>query len=466
VSVDRPWALALLAVPLLLLWLRLRDARPRESEASSLLVWRRVAPADAAAARPRPPLAAWLEAAGAALLVLGLADPGTAGPAASSARVLLDASASMLPHADGVRGSAGADAAIEETAGLEGRLPGALASGEPLVVVTDRRLPSYPDDPQRLQVVGVGRRGFNAGITAASGVPLESGGWRLFLTVEASGAGGLVEGRLSIGDSKERITLTPGTPLEIDRETPGPVAEAAIDFDRDALDADDRVGLREAGGAIVHLACAVGLEESPLVRALIAAGARRGGDRTVLKGIGLWGTEQRGKPVLVHPPDSAEGPVVEGAGVATGSHPLVRDVRIDPSSSLGRRAAPSFRSPPGEVLLSDEEGALAWLPLSGIGVQVVLLFTPGGTWVERDPSFVVFAKNLVEYAAGGPARIEATGVLDPEETRQAAEGESFGDLRAALEAARRPDPAARKSIAPHLFAAAAAALAAAWWLAR
>ena len=93
-------------------------------------------------------------------------------------------------------------------------------------------------------------------------------------------------------------------------------------------------------------------------------------------------------------------------------------------------------------------------------------FQPGGTWAERDPSFVVFAKNLVEYAAGGPARIEATGVLDPEETREAAEGEAFGDLRKALEEAQAPDPATRRPWAVEFLAAGAALLLAAWWMQR
>ena len=88
------------------------------------------------------------------------------------------------------------------------------------------------------------------------------------------------------------------------------------------------------------------------------------------------------------------------------------------------------------------------------------------TWVERDPSFVVFAQNLVEYAAGGPARIEATGVLDARETREAAEGETFGDLKQALEEASLPDPAARASLAFGVMAAGAALLAAAWFLQR
>ena len=482
-TLDRPWALALLAVPIVLLWLRLRDARPREAEASSLLVWRRVAPADAAPSRPRPPLAAWIEAAGAALLVLGLADPGTEGPAPSSVRALVDASPSMQARgADGrtrleaVRAAISAGAVVEEAADLEGRLPGALAAGGPLVVVTDRRLSAFPDDPPRLAVVGVGERGFNAGITAGSGEPAGEGRWRLFLTVEAHGAPGPVEGRFLIGESSESITLTPGTPLALVREVPSRVAEASIAFPGDRLPSDDRVVLTAKGGELVEGMHPAYLRDSALPRALAAAGAElewmTGGEPEIL--LRPAGSEETALAVrLPSHLEAAAGPDVSGAAVVAAAHPLVRDVRIDPASTLGRRQGGLVKIPAGaDTLLSDGDGPLVLLESSsahfgeGPRAGVVLLFLPGGTWVERDPSFVVFAKNLVDFAAGGPARVEATGVLDPDETREAAEGEAFGDLAEALDAARRPDPAARMSIAPYLFAAAAAALAAAWWLAR
>jgi hypothetical protein len=89
-------------------------------------------------------------------------------------------------------------------------------------------------------------------------------------------------------------------------------------------------------------------------------------------------------------------------------------------------------------------------------------FIPGGTWAERDPSFVVLAKNMVEFVGGGEPRVEAEGLLNARETREAAEGETFGDLRSAIEEMRRPDPASRASYAFVLLMLGGGGLAAAW----
>ena len=478
---GRPWALVLLLVPPILLWLRLRAARPRDSEASSLLVWNRVAPADAAPTKPRPPLAAWLEAAGAALLALGVADLAIQGPGASSVRVLVDSSPSMEGRAvPAIPGP------VEETPDPERVLPGLLASGTPVVVVTDRRLPAFPDDPPRLQVVGVGRPGFDAGITAASGAPLPDGRWRLFLTIEAHGAPGPVQGTLAIDGARESITLTPGTPLEVVRESPARPSEAAIGFPGDPFAPDDRVSLAPRGGEPVRALAAGALRESPLARALAAAGAELSAkvgmgldEHLVIDLVPTAGS--KGTALALRVPQEASGPEVAGAKVAASDHPLVGDVRVDPASTLGRRPAtggfvkiPRERRTEGaapleaKVLLSDETGPalLFWDRTSAAPPEVEFLFLPGGTWVERDPSFVVLAKNLVDHAAGGPARLEAAGVLDPGETRQAAEGESFGDLAAALDAARRPDPGTRHPIASILLLGGAALLLAAWFASR
>lgn len=95
-SFEHPLALALLVVPAILLWLRRRADRPRAAEASSLLVWDRVSPSDTVPERPRPPLAAWIEAAGAALLVVGMAGPrGAVEAGPGTVLILLDTSASM-----------------------------------------------------------------------------------------------------------------------------------------------------------------------------------------------------------------------------------------------------------------------------------------------------------------------------------------------------------------------------------
>jgi hypothetical protein len=480
VTAGRPWALALLFVPPILLWLRLRAARPRETEASSLLVWSRVAPADAAPTRPRPPLAAWLEAAGAALLAIGVADFGVPGPAASSVRVLLDASASM--EAKGPDGRTRIETAETVLGSLEGverclrpeeRLPALLATGEPLVVVTDRRLPDFPDVPPRLQVVGVGANGFNAGVSAAWGVPLGIDRRRVRVTIEAHGAAGPVEGVLLVRKEGRPVTISPGAPLDLDLEVDVLDGEpdtlfVGVEFPGDRCDLDDFAGFRDAGGAEVTVSGIRLAGAGPLVRALRAAGATAVDLPAPYLELAAGPPENR--RVLVYLPGTADAGSISGESVVTGGHPIARDVVVDPAVTLGERGDGAL---PGVPVLLDARGPLVTVeeharegPLSARDPYVHFAFLPGGTWVERDPSFVVFAKNLVEYAGGGPARLEAEGVLDPRETREAAEGETFGDLAAALEAARRPDPAAQVSFAPVLLLAAAGLLAAAWWTGR
>ncbi len=475
---DRPWALVLLSVPAVLLWLRFRAARPRTAEASSLLVWRKVSLSDTPAGRPRPPLSAWLEAAGAALVVLAMADPGIPGAAPGVVRVVLDTSVSM--HAKGKGGRerieaarealAGSGAAIQESTRLADDLPALLAAGAPVVVVTDHRLPGFEDDPPRLRIVGVGEPGFNAGFTAAAGEPLPGGGSRVLLAVETSGTAGPVEGTLRVGGRVRTITLAPGRRMEVEEEfAPGEDEEiAALSLAGDVLPADDAVRFLTRGTREVHFDCRPDLKDGPLARALEAAGAIRGGEASSTWGIALyldpapagWGT-------LLFLPASADGPIVEGVDVTASPHALTEGVAVDPSASMGRRAD---TGEPGDTLLSDSRGPLVTADLSeahGRGhTEVHFRFLPGGTWVERDPSFVVLAQNLVEWTRWGPPRVEGTGVLDPAETREAAEGETFGDLAAALREAALPDPADRRPLAVILFLAGGVLLAGAWLAAR
>jgi hypothetical protein len=387
VSLDRPWALALLAVPVLLLWLRLRAARPREAEASSLLVWSKVSQNDTQAARPRPPVSAWIEALGAAALALGLAGPGTGG--------------------------------------------------------TPTPLPGSSPPPKA--------GGFNAGITVASGAPLPDGRWRLYLCVEAFGAPGPVEGTLSIGDVRETVTVAPGTPLDLVRDVPAGAAGARIEFKGDVLAEDDGVATSRLGGARVVLGAA--RQDDPLARALLAAGAElsRGGRRPLYLGLD-GGDHGRNIDIAVPLPLQEAGPELRGATVVASEDPLVRDVHVDPTATLGRRSGEAEGERP---LLLDKDGPLAMVSGVGNSLRLSLAFIPGGTWVERDPSFVVFAKNLVEYAAGGPARVEATGVLSSAKTREAAEGTAPADDPV-------PSGSPRVSWAFHLLMAGALLLAAAW----
>jgi aerotolerance regulator-like protein len=458
VSLERPWALALLAVPVLLLWLRLRAARPREAEASSLLVWSKVSLGDTPSAKPRPPLAVWIEALGAAALALGLAGPGAPGTAPAPPLVLLDASPSMRGATVPAEG-----ATVQTSFHPEVDLPSLLAAPGPVVVVTDHRLPSFSDVPGRLWVVGIGKPGFNAGITAASWDLLPDGRWRLFLAVEAHGAAGPVEGTLRIGDLKETITVAPGRPLEVVRDVPPGAAEARIEFQGDALPGDDAVALSARGGAPLRAEMHGPGDDAlrSLALAVEACGVRVElgsplGDR---RGIFLVRGRDEVPSAEWWFPVKPGARAVRGAGVAAAGHPLARDVHVDPSSTLGARGDDEL---PGSPVLLDADGPLV-TEKDGF---VHFAFLPGGTWVERDPSFVVLVRNLVDAAAGGPARIEATGVLDPRETREAAEGEAFGDLRAALEEARQPDPATRVSFAFGLLLSGAGLLGVAWILSR
>jgi hypothetical protein len=483
VSLDRPWALALLVVPVVLLWLRLRAARPREAEASSLLVWAKVSPSDTPSAKPRPPIAAWIEALGAAAVVLGAAGPFLEGTLPRShVLVIRDTSPSMYTRAEnpsgGDRNRLGVACAAQASTGISSQGPGekdpvpaaiAASATEPVVVITDHRLPGLEDVPGRLRVIGIGKPTFNAGITAASGVPLPDGRWRLFLALEAFGVPGPVEGKLRIGAPEESITVAPGRPLEIVRDVPAGAAEARIEFKGDALAEDDIVAVKAVGGLQVHcFPVDSGTWLVSMVRAMAAAGADvqggPGGWESSRPGIRIW---SESKHLYVRTLKGDEGAVVNGTNVSLTTHALARDVRVDPSSTLGRRIASEEQR--GVPVMVGLDGALVSVEedmdgfTDGKKTTVVNVgFEPGGTWVERDPSFVVFAKNLVDYAAGGPARIEATGVLSSAETREAAEGETFGDIRAAFEEARRPDPAARASWAFALLLAGAVLLGAAW----
>lgn len=476
-SLDRPWALALLAVPVVLLWLRLRAARPREAEASSLLVWAKVSPSDTLPAKPRPPLAAWIEAAGAALIVLGLAGPTGSAPAVAPPEVVIDWTPSMGVHrSDGneLRGGALSDFAglaaggtrfgyIEKGLHFPREVPARLTAGKRLVLVSDHRVPEFPDDPPRLRTVGVGSHCFNAGITAASGIPLPDGRWRLFLTVEAFGAPGPVEGTLTLGSNASKVTVQPGHPLEVVREVAVGTSEARIGFKGDALEEDDAVSLKPAGGRTVTcFPNDTGLV--PLLKALEAAGAivpwarvGGGGSQPPFQ----LGVSSEVREVLIQFTGDLQGPIVKGADVVATEHVLANGVHVDPSSTLGARTGTPT---PGTPVLADRDGPLVTTREEGPNrTWASFGFKPGGTWVERDPSFVVFAKNLVEYAAGGPVRIEATGVLDPKETREAAEGETFGDIAEALREASGPDPSSRSSWAIPLLLAGALLLAAAWF---
>ncbi len=478
-SLEHPLALVLLAVPAVLLWLRARAARPRDAEASSLLVWQRVSPVDTVPERPQPPLAAWIEAAGAALLVLGMAGPrGPAGEGPATVRVLLDTSASMsAKRPDGRTRIETARAIVAEyhtavhVEVRESEDPASelaiwTAGGPPVVVVTDRRLPNHGDDPPRLRVVGLGDRGFNAGITAISGVPLADGKWRLFLAIEAHGGGSVAGGTLRIDGKETAITLTPGRPLEVVREVPKGEFLAGLDFPGDVLAKDDIASVSPFGGARVVLDRDPDPRLDALARALLAAGAEGGRVRSGPPGLYLrrsgpdaFDLAPQGE-VDLSIPAAADGADAMGREVVSTGEELVKDVRIDPSVTMGRRGDGGPSS--ARVLLSDGEGPLAWLADRPGGVSVRFGFVPGGSWVERDPSFVVFARNVVEYAALGPPRLIAEAVQNPRETREAAEGETFGDLRLAIEEASRPDPASRVSYAFALLLAGAAALAAAW----
>jgi hypothetical protein len=369
--------------------------------------------------------------------------------------MIVDASASMKGRDLPPEAAQG-----QPSTNLDVDLPPLLATPGPVVVVTDRRLVAFPDIPGKLRVIGVGKRGFNAGVTAVTGAPIADGRWRVFLTVEAHGAPGPVEGRLRTGYSEESITVTPGRPLEVVRDVGYAPGDARIEFAGDGFAADDSVALRSEGGEFVQVrgvsAC------PPFGRAFLAAGARV--DSPVGGGLVLQRGPHGAGLFLGFPSGGALGREIEGKSVFVADHPLTRDLRIDPSATLGFRSATAQAQSGGTVLLSDGDGPL--VSLRERPERVEFSFHPGGTWVERDPSFVVFAKNLVEYAAGGPARLEATGVLDSKETREAAEGETFGDLAAALAEARRPDPASRASLAAAALLAGAALLASAWFAGR
>jgi hypothetical protein len=471
VNLERAWALGLLAVPAILLWSRLREARPRAAEASSLLLWRKVAPGETPAARPRPPLAAWMEAAGAALLAIGLADPGTA--AAGAVRVVVDVSPSMgTRRADGGTRREAAEAAVPPGNGGEG----------PVVLLTDHRGALLPGGRQPVATVGLGDRAVNAGITAAAGVPLPDGRWRILLTVEVHGVAGPVEGTLTLGRESRRFTVVPGTPLPLEWDAhldPWNPREARVILAGDACGADDAVVLRPRGTLLVWLRAsshAIGSGTSPLFRALEAAaghGIRGPGDPADVGETLEITVEDGPAPMSSLPPfrtavrillpDGAGGGPIPGAAVVATAHALVKDVRIDPSVELGTAAAMALA---GEPLLVGPDGPLltAWNE-EGV-THVGFRFAPGGTWAATDPSFVVLAQNFVDHARGGPARLEATGVLDPAETREAAGGETFGDLAEALRAAAAAAAGPRRSLAPHLLGAGAALLLAAWWSGR
>lgn len=463
---DRPWALALLVVPVVLLWLRLRAQRPREAEASSLLVWQKVSPADAAPARPRPPLAAWLEAAGVVLLVAGLADPGMQAADTRPFRVLLDRSPSMeSKRKDGMTRieyarSLVVSESLREIGNVERDLPGWLGSGSAVVFVTDHRIPGFEDIPGGFQMVGVGDRGWNAGITMAATELQPLGTRQALVSIEAHGSSGPVQGRLRIGPKEESITVSPGAKTEIVRDIPGSQVEVQIEFPGDVLPADDRAIIPSF--VEVPLAASDDPDLAPVVRALEAAGAVRQElgplpPRTIALGF-----------LTLRFPPPGGGDAVRGDRVVATGHPLARGVSVDPTGTLGaRRAAP----PPGEPILVDEIGPLVSAtydsPVFGAPApDIHFALVPGGTWAERDPSFVVFAKNLVECSAKVPVELVTLGVLDPKETREAAEGETFGDLAKALEEARRPDPAARAPLAAAFLFAAAGLLGAAWWVRR
>lgn len=479
---GRGWALVLLAVPAILLLLRIRAARPRAAEASSLLVWRKVSSSDTLARRPRPPLAAWLEAAGAALLVLALADPAIPGAAAGTVRVLLDTSASM--HAKGADGRtrleaaraalAGRETVLQEAARPEEVLPALLAAGRPVVVVTDRRLPGFEDDPPRLRTVGVGEPGFNAGFTVAAAEPSPGGGMRVFLSVEAWGGPGPVQGTiegLGPGGGREVLTLSPGAARDFDRSI-GTVDVVAIQFPGDVLSLDDRLMLKPFVEGPTPLAR--GDPRGPgeaLLRALEAAGAgRAAGDGNPGEVVLLSSGEGTGVLAVLAFPVDASGGEVRGAEVVAAADPLARDVSVDPAVTLGTRGGPA---PPGEVLLADGAGPLVTVERGDV-LRVRFGFRPGGTWVERDPSFVILLKNIVD-AVRAPARVEILSdymelgrdpSVGPRETREAAAGESFGDLEAALREASLPDPAGRRPLAVMVLLGGAALLAGAWWTGR
>jgi hypothetical protein len=355
---------------------------------------------------------------------------------------------------------------VRGSADLARDLPPLLAAGPPVVVATDHRLPGYGDDPPRLRIAGFGSPGFNAGITGVSGGPLPDGTWRALLTIEAHGGPGPAEGTLRIGGVESSITLSPGRPAEVVREVPKGDFLAGLDFPGDVLGKDDTASVAGFGGARVALDRDPDSRLDPLVRALEAAGAEAGRTRPGPPGIHLvrTGTD---RDDLTHQgeidlaiPAAAGGKDVLGATAIASEETLVKEVRIDPSGTMGIRG--DCGPPSARVLLSDGDGPLVWLEDRPGGIVVQFAFVPGGTWVDRDPSFVVLARNVVEYAALGPPRLVAEATQDPAETREAAEGETFGDLKAAIEEARRPDPASRTSYAVLLLMAGGGALAVAW----
>jgi hypothetical protein len=343
-------------------------------------------------------------------------------------------------------------------------------------VVTDHRIEGFADDPPRLRIVGVGTPGFNAGITVTTGDATSEGVGRVLLTVTAHGSAGPKAGTLrftpSVGEAQSRpITVSPGVALDLPQEwrwSRGDWEEGAVRIEcaDDLLPADDQVDLAARGGAPIAFFAPERPDLDAMLRALEAAGAARkprkseSGDVHFHRpgGAGEFGFAK--DSCWIQFPPNGSGAEVRGDSVVATGHPLARDVCVDPAVVLGRRGGPA---PSGVPVLVDAGGPLICV---GSGGDIEFGFVPGGTWVERDPSFVVLARNIVEFAAGGPARVEATGVLDPAETREAAEGETFGDLAAALAEAARPDPAARAPVAWVLLAAGAGLLAAAWWAER
>jgi hypothetical protein len=483
VSFEHPLALLLLVVPAILLWLRTRAERPRPAEASSLLVWQKVSPSDTVPEKPRPPLAAWIEAAGAALLAVGMAGPMGAEGAPAPVAILNDLSPSV--GVDARRTMLGPfpaeEAKVEEwpSTDPERDLPALLAAGKPVIVVTDHHMPEFPDEPHRLRVIGRGKRAFNAGITAASGVVLPDGRWRVLLVVESHGSSGPVQGTLRIGSVEDPITLGPGKALELEREVSRDTAWARILFPGDCMEADDAVMLRGAGGEAVVFSAPDRADLGPMVRALEAAGARRDGLRSLPDSLTLKGEKGGALQLDFFAPDAGtEAQPILGRNVTTPDHPLTRDVHIDPGVTMGSRSKPAVIEkevapdpverlmvhPPSARLLDEEGQPLAtYYPEErNDAARVMFRFIPGGTWAERDPSFVVLAKNMVEFVGGGEPRVEAEGLLNARETREAAEGETFGDLRSAIEEMRRPDPASRASYAFVLLMLGGGGLAAAW----
>ncbi|MHC4923516.1 MAG: BatA domain-containing protein [Planctomycetota bacterium] len=464
---ERPALLVLLALVPILLWLRSRARRPRVAEASSLLVWRQVAHENPPPVTAHPPISSVLEAIAVALLVVGIAGPGLAVKRENAPlRAILDVSPSMKARgSDGVSFEDRARAAAE-AAGLtivEAAQPLRVLPAEgPCLVLTDGVLDGLSSNSGRVRSIGFGERVLNAGILAASGVVLVGDRVQLHFVVAAHGGSGPVEAMLRLGRVSRRLTLQPGVPAEVVVEEylagGGGGFEAQLLLKGDAMPGDDRVIVRRVGGGAVTF---LGAAE-PLSQALRAAGATetRPGDgvNVVLRGPG------RTLKVLAM---KGKGESVAGRDVSGSSHPLMRGVRIDPQVTLGNRNA---RLEPGsEVLLAAGGEPLMTFGNfpSGASERVAGLtmgFHPGGTWVTNDPSFVVFAQNLVEWCAGGPDRIECLGLLDPAETRTS--GSTYGDVAAAAADLRRPDSGDQRPLAFPLLLVGALALGAAWLLER